>query len=176
MRVKSVIFLIIFFINTGYYGIYQIMIFRSKWNSYKIISNGDHPERMKILTLSNKEAHPFDQDEVMYKGILYDVTQRITLRDSVILHLYPDSEEQNILTQLVDYFKSDNPDLAPISEKILKIINLHGIQDLISHSVTRYPKPDKWLVPGFTFLPYTPKVLNRFLRVPTPPPEHLLFV
>jgi hypothetical protein len=173
MRVISSIFLVIFLINTGYYGIYQIMILRSKWKASVIINNADHPERMKILTLSNKEADAFDQDELLYKGMLFDVAKRTKVRDSVVVYLYPDNEEQTVLTQLVNYFKSDNRNLIPAGEKIFQIKSPEGFQDLISCDVNRNPIPDKWLIPCISYLQYSPKVLNRFLRVPTPPPEYL---
>ena len=132
MKRNAFICLIIFLINTGFYGVYQIMIFRAKWNASILIRNGNHPERLQILRLSNKEAKLCDEDEITYHGKLFDVAKRVADSDSVVLYLYADNDEQNILNELVNYFSADESSFVRTGEKIFRIKMLNGSQDQIS--------------------------------------------
>jgi hypothetical protein len=172
MKFIAAVCLSIFIINTGLYGIYQIMIFHAKWNASVLIRNGDNADRMQILKLSNKDAQVFDQDEVMYRGVMFDVAKKITGRDSVILYLYPDHDEQNALTQLVNYFKSDETSLVAAGEKLFRIKSLQAAQDQISQHLIHYKILNSDVISVLHFSQAIPGIANIFQRVPTPPPEH----
>ena len=83
MKPTTSICLFILFVNTAYFGVYQIMIFRAKWNASTLIRNSNYPERIQILKLTSKEAESFDEDEITYHGKLFDVAKRIALPDSL---------------------------------------------------------------------------------------------
>lgn len=168
---KSTIFLIIILANTGYHAIYQVMIFRAKLNASVLIRNGNHPELMQRIILPVKDAQAFDQDEVTYNGILFDVYKKTPIRDSVILYLYPDSAEQSVLIELVNYFKSDDGNPIPAGEKIFQAKSFHVGQDQIAQRAAKYTIRANSLIFTVYSLQNTTEVSNRIRNVLIPPPK-----
>ena len=173
MKKNAFICLIIFLINTGFYGVYQVMIFRAKWNASALIRNSNHPERLQILELTAKEAKFYDEDEITYKGKLFDVAKRIVFDDSVVLYLYADNDEQNILNELVNYFSSDESSFIPTGEKIFRIKILNGSQDQIAQPIIRLTLSNPRFISSLSHLQKADQITNRFDPVPTPPPDFL---
>ena len=173
MKRNAFICLIIFLINSGFYGVYQVMIFRAKWNASKLIRNSNHPERMQILTLTSKEAKCYDEDEITYHGKLFDVAKRVADFDSVVLYVYEDDDEQNILNELVNYFNSDESSFIPTGEKIFRIKTVRNSQDQISQHFTFHIQPNPRIFYCLSKWQDTHQITNRHDPVPTPPPEFL---
>jgi hypothetical protein len=123
------ILLISIIINTGYFFIYQILIFRAKWNATCLIQTRTPSLSTVTLTIAKKESKNFDEDELLYKGKLYDVIKKVTTPDSVTFFLYPDVDEQAALSALVNCFLSNNVNRVPQGDKISPFKSFHGIPD-----------------------------------------------
>jgi hypothetical protein len=173
MKRNAFICLIIFLINAGFYGVYQVMIFRAKWNASILIRNINHPERMQVLKLTQQEAKCYNEDEITYHGQLFDVAKRIVFDDSVVLYLYADNDEQNVLNELVNYFQSDDSCIIPMSEKIFRIKILNGNQDQISKRIILLTLLYPYTISCHSILQKTHQITVRHDPVPTPPPEFL---
>jgi hypothetical protein len=171
VKLLITILLVSIIINTGYFFIYQILIFRAKRNATILIRNSNHPERIQTLKLTNKEAKFYEEDEITYQGKLFDVAKRMALRDSVVLFLYADNDEQNILTELANYFKSDDSSIIPAGEKILRIKTLRANPDQIAQYITRLTLPINCTVSFLSLLQKADQMSDRHEPVPTPPPE-----
>jgi len=151
-----------------------MMIFRSKWNAACLVRSGNLSESLIKLTLNRREAKAFDGDEIKYRGKLFDVVKKYITRDSVTFFLFPDTEEQDALTDLVNYFSPDISKLFPNSDKISLIKCFHGITDQIVLQVTRFVLSKRDIVSMLSPSQISNTMLTGHKLVPTPPPRYFL--
>jgi hypothetical protein len=160
--------------NTGYYGVYQIMIFRSKWNAGCLVRSKNRSQSLFKLTVNKKEAKAFDDDEIKYQGKLFDVVTKTMTSDSVTFFLYRDTEEQDALTDLVNYFSPDMSNLMPNRDKISLIKSFHGLPDQITPQVIRFDISKRCLASLICPAQISNTMLSGYSPVPTPPPRNFL--
>jgi hypothetical protein len=150
------------------------MIFQAKCHAIYGIRNGEKTNLTQLLTLSEKEAHAFDDDEIDYKGKLYDVIKKMIARDSVTFYLYPDDEEQDALIDLVDYFSSDKRNSNANADKICLFKTSHENPDQVIPRFTRFEIVTRGMVSSPALHQISHKIPTRHILVPTPPPKQFL--
>jgi hypothetical protein len=169
MKLISSIFALAVLLNTGYYGIYGILILRAKYHANQNITRHSKDDQRRVVKIALQESAKCSDAELWYQGQLYDVASKKTDGDSIILCLYQDQEEQSVLSRFDALFQLADGGLAACSQKKCKADNIYKIQDQICP-------------PGFT-LPFLARQISRFPQLghrrplsvasdtPSPPPK-----
>jgi hypothetical protein len=139
-----------------------------------MIRIGDVTQSLFKLTVNKKEAKAFDGDEIKYRGKLFDVINKTLTSDSVTFYLYLDTEEQDALADLVNYFSQDITNLLPNREKISPIKSFHGIPDQITPPAILFDISKRSLASMLSPSQISKTMLTGHSQVPTPPPRYFL--
>ena len=102
--------LLLFLIGSSlfYYGYFDVMLFRSKEKATHSVAAAEHNHSLRLFKISASEQDKYNNDEVRINGDLYDVGDREIINDTLYMSLYHDTDEQNVLTDITDFFKADD--------------------------------------------------------------------
>src|SRR5579863_2718612 len=86
-----------------YYIYYFLAMAQAKRHAAMVIHKEDDAETYLRVPLSSI-GDP-DEDELWYRGNLYDVVKRACIHDTVYLYMYRDREEEDLTTDCSDFFR-----------------------------------------------------------------------
>jgi hypothetical protein len=141
-----VLLLLILTSSLLYYGYFDVMLLQSKEKAMHSIAAAayDHSLRLYKIPASQKDA--YSDDEVTINGNLYDVGEREIINDTLYITLYHDTDEQNVLSLITDFFKTDDGTSVssfpnrPALKNIRIIYNPQYYFDALSFSLQCYSK------------------------------------
>ncbi len=91
-----------------YYGYFDIMLLYSKHRASCGVAAAKHNSSFNVIKVPLNQQDAYSGDEIRIDGNLYDVGKREIINDTLFLSLYHDTDEQDILSEISDFFKADD--------------------------------------------------------------------
>lgn len=108
MKAAASILLLALSSSIFYYGYFDIMLFESKEKAAHSFAAAAKDHSLKLIKFPLQLAKNYNDDELTIDGKLYDVGERETTNDTLYLSLYHDTDEEDVLSSISDFFKSDD--------------------------------------------------------------------
>ena len=83
------------------------MLFKSKGEAARSVIVAENKHTFLVYKVSAKQNEAYNDDEVWINGKLYDVAERKIVNDTLYLSLYHDTDEENVLSVISDFFNPD---------------------------------------------------------------------
>lgn len=167
---------IIFLLNlSGHYIMFSIIRQQARSDMKAFIKNNLGDEELEKIIISDNDLTSsasqikfIKKNEFIHKGKLYDIVRRKREDNQTVFYCINDKTEEKLFSNLDEHIKR-NSDSSPVSKSlsalILKILTKEALPDNsveLMHVYGVYT----------SFLDYNEKIIQQFLPVFTPPPEH----
>ncbi len=156
------------FVNTiGYFIVNQCQIFSAKNEARARIINGLQVNNYFTITVDNKNSKDLkvaDEDEIIWKGTLYDVVKKEIIDNKTVYTCLTDKQENDLISSANDEIQrqtGNNSSKHVLS--IFKSIQLFFEEKNADEQIIRSEKK------GF-IISRPEKLLTAFLNIPCPPP------
>ncbi len=166
----AILLLLITFSSFFYYGYYNALVFHAKEEAREAVAD-DNAKDLKLIKIPLKIASQNNEDEIWYDHQLYDIAKREIIKDTVYEYLYHDKVEQNLLTEIGAFFRSNDDSFIPAlpGTPVLKCIHTVPDQVYIFYSSVSALKYVSTLSQIFSEKKY--HILSKISEVLTPPPR-----
>ncbi len=91
-----------------YYGYFDFMLLYSKHIATRGMMAAESNSSLAVIKVPLNQQDAYNDDEIRIDGNLYDVGKREIINDTLFLSLYHDTDEQDILSEISEFFKSDD--------------------------------------------------------------------
>ena len=173
MRIIAVILFAgcLFLTLYGYHFLFEIQLSRAKSEMKNCIPQFLKSGKITKLKLNVDEAKTLEwenENEFKYKDEMYDVIERHTEGNSLIINCIPDNKETIIVNEYLKLNKGNNPSESLPSIALIKIINTQFLPSSFIHTglILKHSCSIKRNEINY----YLPKVENLIL---TPPPKEI---
>ena len=173
MKVITVLILLILIsINSFFYfGYYDAILLNSKAAAASAIAKCGAGNNLLLIKIPLSQKEKFAQHEIWYQHNLYDIVKRESVHDSVYIYLYHDNDEENVLSEIADFFQPDAYNYLALLPGASVLKSFHNFAD------TQYLHLKGWLLSS-----YNTSLKNYFkhkqfalphtvFEVNTPPPK-----
>jgi len=103
-----VLLLLILTSSLLYYGYFDIMLLQSKEKAMHSIAAASYNHSLRLYKIPASQKDAYSDDEVTINGNLYDVGEREIVNDTLYVTLYHDTDEENLLSLITNFFKTDD--------------------------------------------------------------------
>lgn len=108
MKLTATILLFLLLSHSVLYYLWQdLMLLESKIEASVI--RREAGQDLILIKAISKQAVPGDDDEISFKGKLYDVARKVVTADSVYYYGIEDTQEESVTSSLTDHFQHDSP-------------------------------------------------------------------
>ena len=123
-----------------YFGYYDARLLNSKEAAARAITKSVNKNNFLLIKIPLSQKEKFSQLEIWYQHNLYDVATREFVHDSIYIYLYHDNDEENVLTEIADFFQPDACDYFALFPGAPVLKSVHYFPD------TQYLYLKEWLL------------------------------
>jgi hypothetical protein len=167
----GILLLLILFSSFYYYGYFNVLVFHVKEEAKESGIANEKAQRLTLIKIPLTKKEQYSGDEIWYNNKLYDVVETKIINDTLYKYLYHDQNEENVLSEINNFFKSDDDGFLLTSFKTSFLKKAHKIPDQL-YTFNQQSLQFKYILPTKTLFSKNrnyPAYLDA--EVLTPPPR-----